>query len=320
MAFKVFNPNKLSDEGEKLLQENSIEVHRGSGPKKEDILRDIVDCDAIVVWKSANYTIDQDIIDAGRKLKLIARFGVGMEIVDVEYAQSKGIIVTNTPTSNSNSVAEHTLYLLLACAKNGHVVDRRFRGGEFNAIWKLNAVELEGQILGIVGLGNIGRLVGKKAKYGFGMKVIGYDKFLGANFPEDFEKVDTLEQLLTQSDFVSLHVPAAPQTVGMIGAAQFKMMKPNAFLINASRGEVVKEYELIEALKNGTIRGAGLDVFAREPLDVNSELFGLDNVIMTPHYAGYTSGAVRKTGIQVAESILAVSQGKKPKYELPKKP
>jgi len=319
MAFKVFNPNKLSDEGERLLQENGIEVFRGSGPKKDDILRDIVDCDAIVVWKSANYTIDREIIDAGKKLKLIARFGVGMEIVDVEYAQSKDIIVTNTPTSNSNSVAEHTMYLLLACAKNGHIVDKRFRGGEFNTIWKLNGVELEDQILGIIGVGNIGRLVANKAKYGFGMKVIGYDPYAGAAFPEEIERVSSLKELLAQSDLVSLHVPATPETLGMLGAEEFRMMKPSAFLINASRGEIVKENELVEALSNGTIKGAGLDVFTKEPLDINSPLFGLDNVIMTPHYAGYTTGAVKKTGIQVAESVVAVSQGKRPAFELPRK-
>jgi D-3-phosphoglycerate dehydrogenase / 2-oxoglutarate reductase len=319
MAFKVLNPKKLSDAGEKILQDNGIEVLRGSGPTKEDMLRDIAGCDALVVWKSANYTIDKEVINAGKKLKLIARFGVGMEIVDVEYAQSKGIIVTNTPTSNSNSVAEHTLYLLLGCAKNGHIVDKRFRGGEFNSIWQLNGVELEGQVLGIVGVGNIGRMVAQKAKHGFDMKVIGYDPYAGAKFPSEIEKVDTLHELLTQSDFVSLHVPATSETIGMLGTEQFKMMKSGACLINASRGEIVKEGELVEALSNGTIRGAGLDVFTKEPLDVNSPLFNLDNVIMTPHYAGYTAGAVKKTGIQVAESIVAVSQGKKPEFELPKK-
>lgn len=318
MTIKVINPRKLSDEGEKILRDNGIEVFQGSGLLKEDLIRDIADCDALVVWKSSNYTIDREIIDAGKQLKLIARFGVGMEIIDVAYAQSKGIIVTNTPTANSNAVAEHTMYLLLACARNGHIVDKRLREGEFNAIWKLNSMELEGKTLGIIGIGRIGSLVAKKAKYGFGMNVIGYDPYVDANFPQEIAKIDSLEELLQQSNFISFHVPATSKTIGMIGTEQFKMMKPGAFLINTSRGEVVKEDEMVEALKNGTIRGAGLDVFTKEPLDPNSPLFELDNVIMTPHYAAYTSDSLAKTGIQVAESIAAVSQGKKPNFELPK--
>jgi D-3-phosphoglycerate dehydrogenase len=271
----------------------------------------------LVVWKSSNYTIDKDVIDAGKQLKLIARFGVGMEIIDVPYAQSKDIIVTNTPTSNSNAVAEHTMHLILACARNHRIVDKRFRSGEFNAIWRVNGIELEGRILGLIGIGQIGRLVASKAKYGFGMKVIGYNPHVGAGFPDEIEKVDTFQSLLAQSDFISLHVPATPETIGMFGTEEFKMMKPEAFFINTSRGEVVKEDEMVESLKNGIIKGAGLDVYTKEPLDPNSPLFDLDNVIMTPHYAAFSTDSLVRTGVQVAESIIAVSRGEKPKLSLP---
>lgn len=316
MAFKVLNPNPLSSEAEQLLNEHGIEVIRLSGPEKSDIIKDISDVDALVVWKSPNYTIDSEIIDAGKNLKLIARFGVGMEIVDVAYAKEKGIVVTNTPTSNSNAVAELAIYLLIASAKNAHLVDRRFRGGEFKTIWKTNAVELEGKTLGIIGPGHIGQLVAKKAKYGFGMKVLGYNPHPNAVFIEEIEKADSLEVLLTQSDFVSIHVPATDETVGMIGAEQFKLMKNTAFLINTARGQIVKEDALIEALQQGVIAGAGLDVFTQEPPAKDNPLFTLDNVVVTPHYGGFTDAAVAKTGIQVAESIIAVSEGREPAFKL----
>lgn len=309
---KVYNPKPLAPVAEEMLKAAGIEIVGSSGPSKEDLLRDVADVDAIVVWLSPNH-IDREVIDAAKNLKLISRFGVGMEIVDVAYAQSKGILVCNTPTSNSNAVAEHALYLIMACARNARIVDTKIHGGEFNSIKKISAVELEGSTLGIIGLGNIGRKVAKKA-LGLGMTVIAWDPFVKE--AEGIELLSDLDDLLARADFVTLHTPETPETTGMMGAAQFKKMKKSAFLINAARGAIVKQDELVEALKAGEIAGAGLDVYASEPLEASDPLLAMDNVICTPHYAGFTNGAVVKTGIDVAESILAVSRGEKPRYLL----
>ena len=318
MAFKIYNPKPLAPEGEKILADAGIEVIRSSGPSKEDLIRDVADVDAVVVWLSPN-KIDKEVIDAAKNLKLISRFGVGMEIVDVDYAQSKGIIVCNTPTSNSNSVAEHAMYLIMCCARNARFVDHQIHAGEFKSIYKTSAVELEGSTLGIIGPGYIAGLLAKKAKYGFGMKVIAYNPHAGSKVPEDMERVASLDELLERSDFVSIHAPATAETIGMIGMEQLKKMKSSAYLINTARGVIVKEDELAQALKEKVIAGAGLDVFAVEPLPMESPLREIETAVITPHYAGFTKGAVVKTGIDVAESIVAASKGEKPKYELRKK-
>ncbi len=313
MSFKVVNPKKLVKEAEQLLADNGIEVINPSGPTKKDLLDVIPDADAIIVFLSPEYTIDKEIIDAGRNLKLIARFGAGLDNVDTEYAKEKGILVSYTPTSNSNSVAELTLYHIISLAKNSRIVDKRIHAGEFNEIKKLSAVELEGKTLGLIGNGNIAKLVAKKAKYGFDMTVIGYNPHETTVFPDDIERVDSLDDLLEKSDFVSIHVPLTSETKGMIGRQQLAKMKDSAFLINTARGNIVDEAALLEALKKGVIAGAGLDVFENEPLG-ETELKNLDNVILTPHYGGFTKGAVAKTGIQVAQSVISVSKGEIPEF------
>ena len=317
MAFKVYNPKPLAAEGEKILADAGVEIVRSSGPSKEDLLHDVADVDAAVIWLSPN-RFDKEVIDAAKNLRLISRFGVGMEIVDVEYARSKGIIVCNTPTSNSNSVAEHAMYLIMSCARNSRFVDAQIRAGEFKSICRTAAVELEGSTLGIIGPGYIASLLAQKAKYGFGMRVIAYNPHKSSKIPGDMERVDTLDELLARSDFVSIHAPATEETAGMIGMDELKKMKPTAFLINTARGMIIKENELAQAVREGVIRGAGLDVFVEEPLPMDSPLREQENIILTPHYAGFTKGAVVKTGIDVAESIVAVINGGRPKYELKK--
>lgn len=317
MAFKVLNPKPLVPAAEKMLSDAGVEVIRSSGPSKEDLLRDIADVDALVVWLSPN-RIDQEVIDAAKNLKLISRFGVGMEIVDTAYARSKGIMVCNTPAANSNSVAEHAMYLILACARNAHFVDKQIHAGEFKSICKRSAVELEGSTLGIIGPGNIARLLAKKAGNGFGMHVIAFNPHKNSKVPEGMERVDTLDELLERSDFVSIHAPATEETRGMISLAQLRKMKRSAFLINTARGTIVEEDDLIQALREGIIRGAGLDVFAVEPLPAGSALLEMGNVVLTPHYAGFTDGAVTKTGLDVAQSIIDVMNGGRPQYELKK--
>lgn len=313
MSFTVITPNPIPDRTAQTLRQEGIEIRQISGPEKADLIRDIVDADALVVFISPNYTIDREIIDAGKKLKVIARFGVGLDNIDLEYAESKGIIVTNTPTSNSNSVAELTLFLLLAVAKKARIEDQGLRVGNWE-IRKNKAIELSGKTLGIIGIGHIGSLVARKAKYGLDMHVIGWNPHEGRVFPEEIERVKTLDELLEQSDFISLHVPETSETIGLIGSEELAKLRQGAVLINTSRGKVVDENALVEALKQGKIAGAGLDVFSQEPIEQSNPLLSFDNVVLTPHYGGFSDGAVFRTWEDVADSILAVYKGQRPRF------
>lgn len=315
MAFTVFCPRVLHPEGERIMAESGLRIIRGSGPEKEAVLREVAEADALVACMPYQY--DREILDAAQNCKLIVRFGVGLEIIDVAYAQSKGILVCNTPGANTNAVAQHAMFLILACAQNARFVDSRMREGEFMEVRRRLSTELEGKVLGIVGPGNIARLVAQKAKYGFGMRPVTYLHRPGAQVPEDTELVSGLEELLARADFLLLSAPETPQTVGMIGMEQLRRMKPGAFLINIARGRLVKEDELIDALQQGVIRGAGLDVFQEEPLDLNSPLFRLDNTYITPHYAAFSQEATRNTSVDVAEALVAVSRGERPRYLVP---
>ena len=317
MAFKVYNPKPLCAEGEKMLADAGVEIVKSSGPSKQDLMNDTADVDAAVIWLSPN-KFDKEVIDNAKNLKLISRFGVGLEVVDVEYAQEKGVMVCNTPTSNGNAVAEHAIYLIMALAKNSKYVNQQIDAGEWNIIKKTSAVELGKSTLGVVGLGNIGKNVCRKA-LGLGMKVIGYDPFPSAGIPEEVTVTSDLNYLLANSDFVTMHTPETPQTIGMMGYEQFKLMKPTAYFVNDSRGKVVVQADLEKALEEGLIKGAGLDVFEEEPLPMDSPLRNKVNVIITPHYAGFTNGAVINTGLDVAQSIIDVMNGGRPKYEIKKK-
>ncbi len=318
MSRRVLIQAPMLDAAEQYLLDNNCEIVRGTGSDKAAVLKDIADCDAVVAKKAAAYTFDKELMDSAPNLKVIARFGVGVEIIDVDYAQEKGIIVTNSPRANNNAVAEHTMYLMLACAKNGLELDKKIRSGVFNSGKPHFAVELEGSVLGIIGCGHIGTLLSRKAA-GFGMKIIGYDRYLPAErFVPEIERRETLEELLEESDFVSIHLPVTPSTRGLISGKELRSMKKSAYLINVSRGEIVNEAELCEALKEGVIAGAGLDVFEKEPLPMDSELLKLDNVVLTPHYAAFTEGATAKTAMEVVTDIVSVLDGKPAAHEVTK--
>ncbi len=318
MSRRVLIQSPILAAAEQYLIDNNCEIVRGSGTDKASVMKDIADCDAVVAKKAAAYTFDKELMDNAPNLKVIARFGVGIEIIDVDYAQEKGIIVTNSPRANNNAVAEHAMYLMLACAKNGLELDKKIRSGVFNSGKPHFAVELEGAVLGIVGCGHIGTLLARKAA-GFGMKIIGYDPYLPVEkFVPEISRKETLEELLKEADFVSLHLPSTPSTIGLISGKVLRLMKKNAYLINTSRGEVVNEAELCDVLKDGAIAGAGLDVFEKEPLPIDSDLLKLDNVVLTPHYAAFTEGATARTAMEVVSDIVSVLDGKPAAHEVTK--
>ena len=319
MAFKLLVYHDMPEFAVRELEQNGVEIKRGTEPTQAGICHDIADCDALVAFEQPEHGFGREIIDAAPKLKLIARRGVGYETVDTQYAAEKGIYVTNTPAINSRTVAEAAIMLMLECARNAQQVDVQFRKERakykmFTSDVSLRGFELTGRTLGVIGCGNIGRHVAQIAAQGFGMKVLGYDAYAGA-LPEYIERVDSTERIFREADFVSLHLPSTPETRHSIGMAQFEMMKNSAILINTSRGDVICEDELIAALQNGVIGGAGLDVFSSEPIsEASYPLFDCKRVCLTPHNASFTVESLYNAVRSVVKSVLEVARGEKPAY------
>jgi D-3-phosphoglycerate dehydrogenase len=266
----------------------------------------VPDADALLV---RNATIDREIIEAGPRLRVIARHGAGLDTIDLVAASEKAIQVTYTPAANRVSVAEHIVGMMIALAKNLTRADQAVRAGQFDFRHKYYGVELEGATLGIVGLGNVGRALAQKAALGLGMDVIACDP---SAMPQDLpvRMVPDLETLLRNADFVSLNVALNEQTTGLIGREQLSMMKPGSFLINCARAEVVVELALVEALLSGQLAGAAVDVFRTEPPAHDDPLFSLENVIVTPHMAAHTHAAMTRMAVQAAQGVVEVLSGR----------
>lgn len=249
------------------------------------------------------------VIEALPQLKVIARAGVGFDRVDVAAASAAKIAVTVTPTTNHESVAELTLALLFGVTKRIVVNDRAVRAGE----WPTDLLlPIRGQTFGIIGLGRIGRSTAVRAQ-ALGMQVLAYEKFPQQDFVDQhgIELVD-FEQLLQRSDIVSIHCPLNDETRGMMNGDAFTAMKPRAILLNTARGGVVVEADLVEALRNGTIHAAGLDVFEVEPTSADNPLFQMDNVVVSPHKAGTDEKSSEGMGVEAAECIIKLCSGEWP--------
>lgn len=267
---------------------------------KPELLGVIGGYDAIVVRSQTQ--VDADVIAAGRNLKVIARAGVGVDNVDVEAATRSGIIVCNAPQSNIISAAEHTVAMLLAVARNIPQAHSALMEGR----WERNrwtGIELYGKTLGILGLGRIGSLVAKRCQ-ALGMDVIAYDPFLAPDRAArmDVELLPNVEAVLQRADFVTVHLPKTQETANLIDASRLALMPAHACIINVARGGIIDEAALADALREGRLAGAALDVFASEPLK-DSPLLGLPNAVLTPHLGASTSEAQDKAGTQVAEYV-----------------
>jgi len=294
----------------KLKNIGEVEFAKKPPLKEEDLLRIIDEFDAIIAGMDE---ITANVIKKGKNLKIIARHGVGVDNVDVKAATEHGIIVSYTPGANTNAVAEHTFALILALVKNIPNLNELGKRGIWAGRRQLN-IELQGKVLGIIGLGRIGRTVAKMAK-AFNMEVIAYSPHVRK---EDANKLGVklvpLEELLSKSDIISIHTSLTPEKVHMISHEQFKLMKKTAYIVNTARGELIDETALIDALKNGRIAGAALDVLEIEPPSPNNELFKMTNVIITPHCAAYTLEAIKRMGDMVTESVVAALRGERPPY------
>jgi D-3-phosphoglycerate dehydrogenase / 2-oxoglutarate reductase len=302
---RVLVTEELSEPGLDLLRKD-FQVDVRTDLAKGDLASAIAGYDALVVRSATKVTAE--VLEAATDLKVVARAGTGLDNVDVEAATRRGVMVVNAPTSNVISAAEHTLALLLAQARNVPQAHADLAEGRWERA-KWEGVELAGKTIGLIGLGRVGSIVAAHAS-GFGMRVIAYDPYVSAERAKEMgvETMPTLEALLVQSDFVTIHLPRTPETEGLLGEKQIRMMKPGARLVNTARGGLVDEEALAKALEDGHLAGAAIDVFATEPT-TDSPLFRLPNVIVTPHLGASTREAQDKAGTTVAEMVRLALRG-----------
>jgi len=312
MKKKILIVQPIHERGVQVFDDR-FDVRVASDPSVATVIKEIKGVEGVVV-RMAPFT--REIIEAADTLKVIGRHGVGVDTIDIQAATEKGIVVVNTPNANATSVAEHTLTVIGALAKRVVVYDHAIREGRWELRNSYGAVDLEGKTLGLVGVGRIGSMVARRAAAAYNMKVIAFDPYVT---PEKAQEMGVtlctaMDDIFRQADVVSLHTPLTPETRGFINAARLRMMKSTAFLVNFSRGEVIVEKALYDALKNGVIAGAAIDVYDPEPPLNNNPLFELDNIILSPHSAALTEECVIRMATGAAEGVVDVLTGRRPQF------
>ena len=307
---RVLVTDRVSEDGIEMLRtEADVDVRFGISPA--ELLEIIPNYEALVVRSETKVTAD--ILAAGRNLVVVGRAGVGVDNIDVDAATRHGVIVVNAPAAITVATAEHTVGLMIALARHIPAGDASLKAGRWDRS-KLVGVELRGKTLGIIGLGRIGSQVARVAR-AMEMNVIGFDPGIG---PERFANlgvgVATLEEVLRQSDFITLHAILPPGSRHLLDDAQFAMLKPGARLINVARGSLINETALLNALNSGAVGGAALDVYAQEPVPADSELTHHPKVVATPHLGASAAEAQERVGVDVAEQILGIFRGEPAMY------
>ncbi len=313
---KVFITRRIPEAGVKMLREKGFEVevsdYDGVLPR-EQLLQKVKGADAVLSLLTDK--INGEVLDAaGPQLKIVANYAVGYDNFNLADAKQRNVFMTNTPGVLTETVAEHAIALIFAIARRIVESDQFMRDGKFFgwAPMMFLGNDLAGKTLGLVGLGRIGSAVAKRMRDGFEMKIIYYDIKRDENLEKEYGlEYRDLESLLKESDFISVHVPLLPATKHLIGAEQLKMMKKTAYLVNTARGPVVDEKALVEALKNGEIKGAALDVFEEEP-KMAPGLAELPNTVLTPHTASATEETRSKMSEMAARNIIEVLEGRTP--------
>ena len=313
MSYKVLIPQAILPEGNAYLKEHGYEIVAGSGFTEDDIIADIADCDAMIV-RTAKIT--KKIFDAAKNLKVIARHGAGYDNLDIAAAKEHNVLCCTAGGANAISVAELAIFYMLHCARRFQAVQAKAKEDYMFAKMKLKGTELEGKTLGLIGTGNIGGLVAKKAYYGFNMKILAYDPY-AKNVPDYITLVNDRDVIFKESDYVSLHVPATKDTIHSVSDREFEMMKPTAYLINTARGSIVDEPALIRALQEKKIAGAGLDVVEKEPFDLANPLLSMDNVFVAPHIGGQTAEAGVRSSLACAQAVDDFLSGRTPQFVVP---
>ncbi len=308
---KVLIADKLSEEGIDILRPHA-EVDVKTELKPEELIAIIGDYEALLVRSQTKVTAE--VIQAGKKLLVIGRAGVGVDNIDLDEATQRGIVVVNAPTGNTISAAEHTIALMLALARHIPQANTVLKSG----VWRradFMGTEVRDKTLGIIGLGNVGSEVARRAR-GLQMKLIGRDPFISIDHARNLQvELVPLKQLLKEADFITLHIPLTKSTKGLIGAKELALVKPTVRIINTARGGLIDEQALAKAIKEKKVAGAAIDVFATEPT-TSSILFEDDNIVVTPHLGASTAEAQAMAARDVAEQVIDIFKGQPPRYSV----
>lgn len=302
---RVIVTERIANEGIELLK-TELEVDYRDGISRDELLEIIGEYDAIIVRSVTK--VNEELVSRGTRLKMVGRAGNGIDNIDVDACTRRGIIVANTPDSNTISAGEQTIALMLASMRHTAEANAFLKSGKWDRK-PFRGAELYGKVVGIVGLGRIGSMVATRLK-SFGTRVIAYDPYIPDERFERFgtEKKNTLEELVREADIITVHTPRTEETMGMIGAKEFAIAKDGVRVVNCARGGIINEKALVEALESGKVASAGLDVFEEEPA-YNNPLFKFKNVVVTPHLGADTTEAQYRVGVNIAEQVIKGLRG-----------
>ncbi|HET7433477.1 MAG TPA: phosphoglycerate dehydrogenase [Thermoanaerobaculia bacterium] len=307
MSYRVLVTDTLADSGLEILRAASdVDLDYRAGLKGEELLRAVAESDALITRSGTAVT--EELVNAGTRLRIVGRAGVGLDNVDVDACTARGILVINAPTANIMSATEHTMAMMLALCRNIPEAHASVKRGEWVRS-KFMGMELDGKTLGVIGLGRIGTRVTTRAR-AFGMRVIAYDPYISETV---FEKVGatkvTLDQLLAQADVITVHTPMTDETRSMLGAAEIAKMKEGVIVLNIARGGIYEEQALADALNSGHIAGAAVDVYVSEPPGPQHPLLNAKNIILSPHIGANTIEAQDRVAVQTAEMVIEALRG-----------
>lgn len=301
---RILVVDPLSEEGMARLRREAEVLYEPEAPPPK-VRELLASCDGLVV--RSRIQVDEPLIEAGRRLRVIGRAGIGVDNIDLKAATRRGILVVNTPSASTATTAEHTIALLMSVARCIPQASASVKRGEWSRS-RFVGVEIRGKVLGVVGLGKIGSEVARLAK-GLGMKILAYDPYVSPDYARTREAdLVSLETLFSVADFITLHLPLTDQTQRVVGGRLLSLVKPGARLVNCARGGLVDEPALVEALRSGRLAGAALDVYAEEP-PKGSPLLGIENVVTTPHLGASTLEAQKSVSLDVAEQVLQALRG-----------
>ena len=319
--YKVLLTERIDKTGIDILSKVA-QVDIAPDPSEKTIVSMVGDYDAMIIRATL---LTEPMLAAGKKLKVVGRHGVGTDNLDIPAATRHGILLLNTPGANAGSVAEYTVGALLYLFKRFAEADRMLRCGDFNQPGSLTGLltklgfenrVVEGRTIGLAGFGAIARRVAKICIHGFDMKVLAYDPYVSEEAMNALgvQKVASVKEMAPLVDALTIHVPKTPETVNLINSEIFSAMKPTAVLVNAARGGIVNEADLVEALKNRSIAAAATDVYDQEPPPMDHPLFSLDNMLMTPHIGAASDGAMQNMASYVARGVVDVLEGRTPQF------
>ena len=316
MRKKVLITEAVSDVGLNFLRENGYELVIGTGPSEATLLKECPDCDGAL---TRNGKFTAQVFDACPKLKVVSMHGIGVDGIDVDAATVRGIQVCNAAESNQRSVAEYAIGLILMLAKQSVTYHNGLKNGKMMDVRKVYGSDVSGKTLGIIGMGNIGTQVARMAAHGLGMNVIGYSRRITKEQKMDFGVLTPdMKLVISSADYLSLHLPGSGSTQKLLSAEKLSWMKSSAFLINTGRGEVIDESALIQMLQEKRLRGAALDVFEGNLPKEDNPLLSMDNVIVTPHTAAFTTEALERMSYQAALGIVEVLEQRPVTYAVNK--